>query len=81
MIMVTVTAKGEIAIPTNIRKRLKIKRGTKLCIVEKGDKIILQPLTGEYFEKKAWILHTNGKLTKAILDERKKEKEMEENKW
>ena len=81
MIMATVTAKGQIVIPSEIRQRLKIKRGTKLCIVEKGDQIILQPLTGEYFEKMAGILNTKGKLTKAILNERKKEKELEKNKW
>ena len=81
MIMATVTVRGQIVKPSKIRRRLKIKRGIKLCIVEKGDQIILQPLTGEYFEKMAGILNTKGKLTQAILDERKKEKELEENKW
>jgi AbrB family looped-hinge helix DNA binding protein len=76
-----VTTKGQIVIPSKIRQRLKIKRGTKMCIVEKGDQIILQPLTGEYFEKMAGILNTKGKLTKAILEERAKEKELEEKKW
>jgi AbrB family looped-hinge helix DNA binding protein len=76
-----VTTKGQIVIPSKIRSRHKIRKGTKLCIMENGDKIILQPLTEEYFEKMAGILNTKGRLSKALLEERKKEKELEEKKW
>lgn len=81
MTTTVVTTKGQIVIPSKIRRRLNIKRGTKLCIIEKGDQIILQPLTSEYFEKMAGILPTKGKLTKAILEERAKEKKLEDKKW
>jgi len=74
MITTTVSTKGRIVIPSQIRQRLKIKRGTKLCIAEKGDQIVFQPLTEEYFEKMAGILSTKGKLSKALLEERKKER-------
>lgn len=76
-----VTTKGQIVIPSKIRSRHKIKKGTRLCIIERGDQIILQPLTGEYFENMAGILTTKGKLTKALFEERAKEKELEEKKW
>lgn len=76
-----VTAKGQIVIPSKIRRRLNIKRGTRLCILENGGQIILQPLNTKYFEKVAGILNTRGKLTKSILKERAKEKELEEKKW
>lgn len=78
---IIVTAKGQVVIPSRIRKRLNIKQGTKLSIIEKGEQIILQPLTSEYFEKIAGILKTKGKLTKAIFEERAKEKECERKKW
>ena len=81
MNMTIVTTKGQIVIPSKIRRRLNIKKGTKLCIVEKGDQLILQPLTDEYFEKMAGILNTKGKGTRALLEERAKEKELEEKKW
>jgi len=81
MTTMVVTTKGQIVIPSKIRQKHHIKRGTKLCIIEKGDQIILQPLTGEYFEKMAGILPTKGKLTKSILEERTKEKELEDKKW
>ena len=76
-----VTTKGQIVIPSKIRRRYNIHRGTKLCILEKGDQIVLQPLTSDYFEKMAGILNTKGKLTKAILEERKMGKDAEDKKW
>jgi len=41
-------------------------------------RIVRQPLTSDYFEKMAGILNTKGKLTQALLDERKADKEAEE---
>ena len=76
-----VTTKGQIVIPSKIRRRHNIRRGTKLCIIEKGDQILLQPLTSDYFEKMAGILNTKGKLTKSLLDERRADKEAEDKKW
>ena len=81
MNIAVVTTKGQIVIPSKIRKRFNIKRGTKISIIEKEEQIILQPLTNEYFEKMAGILNTKGKLTKSLLEERTKEKELEEKKW
>ncbi len=76
-----VTTKGQIVIPSKIRRRLNIKKGTMLCVVERENEIVLKPLTEEYFEKNAGILKTKGKLTRQLLEERKKEKEAEDKKW
>jgi AbrB family looped-hinge helix DNA binding protein len=73
-----VTLKGQIVIPSVIRRQYGIKQGTKLCVFGKNEQIILQPLTNNYFEKMAGILKTKGKLSKAILDERAKDKKREE---
>lgn len=81
MATTVVTTKGQIVIPSRIRKHLNIKIGTKLYVIEQGDQIILRPLNEEYFEKMAGILNTKGKLTRALLKEREKEKEAEERKW
>ncbi len=72
-----VTTKGQIVIPSRIRQKLKIKKGTRLYIEEKGQEIILKPVTPEYFERLAGVLPTRGKLSKALLEERVKEKERE----
>ena len=72
-----VTSKGQIVIPSRIRHRLNIKKGTKLYIEEKGDELILRAVTPAYFERIAGVLPTKGKLSKALIEEREKDKERE----
>jgi AbrB family looped-hinge helix DNA binding protein len=72
-----VTTKGQVVIPSRIRRKYNIKKGTKLYVEERGDYIVLKPITEEYFEKLAGILPTKGKLSKALLQERSEEKERE----
>lgn len=77
MTTTVVTVKGQIVIPSKIRRRLNIKKGTKLYIEEKGDELILRAVTPAYFGKMAGILQTKGKLSKALIEERAREKERE----
>lgn len=77
MTTTVVTTKGQIVIPSKIRQRLKIKKGTRLYIEERGNELILKPVTHEYFEKIAGVLPTKGKLSKALLKERLKDKKGE----
>jgi AbrB family looped-hinge helix DNA binding protein len=72
-----ITTKGQIVIPSRIRRRLNLKRGTKMYIEEKGDELILKAVTPAYFERISGILQTKGKLSKALLEERSKDKERE----
>jgi AbrB family looped-hinge helix DNA binding protein len=72
-----VTTKGQVVIPSRIRRKYDIKKGTKLYVEERGEYIVLKPITEEYFEKLAGILPTKGKLSKALLQERHDEKERE----
>ena len=81
MTTTVVTAKGQVVIPSRIRRHLNIKRGTKLCVVEHDNEIILKPLTQDYFEKMAGVLNTKGKLTKAIMQDRARDKDAENKKW
>ncbi len=77
MATTVVTTKGQVVIPSKIRRKYNIKRGTKLYIEERGEEIVLKPITPEYFEKLAGILATKGKLSKALLQERSADKERE----
>jgi len=72
-----VTIKGQIVIPAKIRRRLGIKQGTKVCFIDNGDEVVLKPLTKDYFKKMAGFMKTGGKLTKALLEERAKDRERE----
>lgn len=77
MATTVVTTKGQIVIPAKIRRRLNIKRGTKLYIEERGEELVLRAVTTGYFEKIAGVLQTKGRLTKALFEERAKDKERE----
>lgn len=72
-----VTSKGQIVIPSKIRRRLNIKRGTRLYIEEKGGELIIKAVTPDYFERIAGVLPTKGKLSKSLIEERRKDKESE----
>jgi len=74
-----VTTKGQIVIPSGIRKHLNIKKGTRLCVIESGNRIILQPLTPSYFREMAGTLKKKGKsLVHALKEERAREKRFED---
>ena len=77
MTISVITTKGQIVIPSKIRRRLNIKSGTKIFIEERGDEIILKPVTSAYFENIAGVLDTKGKLSKSLLDNRVRDKERE----
>lgn len=72
-----VTTKGQVVIPSIIRKHLHLKEGTKLFVIEIAGNIMLQPLTPDYFQKMAGVLKTRGRLTEALLQTRAKEKAKE----
>jgi AbrB family looped-hinge helix DNA binding protein len=71
------TSGGQVMIPTKIRRKLNIKKGTRLSVEERSDEIILKPIKPEYFEKIPGILPTKGKLSRMLLEERQKDKEKE----
>lgn len=71
MFTTTVTTKGQIVIPSKIRRRMNLKKGIKLLIEERENEIILIPLTKSYFSKLAGILPPNGKLAEALLKDRR----------
>ena len=43
-----VTSKGQLVVPSRIRRLFGIKPGTRINFVEEGDRIIFQPVTREY---------------------------------
>ena len=75
-----VTVKGQIVIPSTIRKRYGIHKGTRLCIIDEQDQIVLRPLTKDYFRKVAGILKNKKILSQEFLKERMRDKEREDKK-
>jgi AbrB family looped-hinge helix DNA binding protein len=70
MSIATVTSKGQISIPARIRKHLGIEKGTQLFVEERGDEIVLRPLTAEHLDRMAGILRGTAKLSEMLLQDR-----------
>ncbi len=71
-----VTIKGQIVIPSKIRKKFGIKSGTRIHFIEDKNEIKIVPITKELIKSNFGILGTKGKLIKALLEEKKKEREL-----
>ncbi|MBK8981522.1 MAG: AbrB/MazE/SpoVT family DNA-binding domain-containing protein [Ignavibacteria bacterium] len=72
----SLTIKGQIVVPSKIRKKLGLKKGSKVGFIEMGDKVILQPLDKRYFKSLIGIGGTKGIALKSLLNDKKKEKNL-----
>jgi AbrB family looped-hinge helix DNA binding protein len=72
----TATSKGQIVIPSSIRRKFGIKEGTRIEIEvdESAKEIILKPITREYVHSLRGKFRGKG-LLKALMTEKKKERE------
>ncbi len=71
-----VTSKGQLVIPSKMRRRYGIKPGTRVNFFEEDDGIKIIPVTSEIIEANKGFMKTGGKLLKALMDEKKKEREL-----
>ena len=71
-----VTVKGQVVIPSRLRRRFGIKKGTQVYLYERDGEIVIKPITDEYIQKMAGITGTKGKLLKALMGEKAKEREL-----
>ena len=69
-----VTVKGQIVIPSKLRRKFGIKKGTQVSLYEKDGEIVIKPITDEYIRSMAGMAGTQGKLLKALREEKAKER-------
>ena len=69
------TARGQVVIPSKLRHKLGIKKGTQVFLYERDGEIVIKPITDEYIRRMAGITGTKGKLLKALMEEKAKERE------
>ena len=71
------TVKGQIVIPSSLRRKFGIKEGTRIQIEvdEKTQRIILTPITREYIHSLRGKYKGKG-LLKALMAEKKREREL-----
>lgn len=66
-----VNGKGQVVFPSRIRKKHKIKNGTKIQFIDEGNEIRMVAITSEIIDSNFGFLRTKGKLLKALMDEKK----------
>jgi AbrB family looped-hinge helix DNA binding protein len=81
MPIVRMLAKGQVVIPKEIRQALGIAPGTKLHVSVEGKKIVLCLPLADPIEALCGIAKGGPSLTKALLEDRKQEREREERKF
>ncbi len=71
------TVKGQIVIPSSVRRKLSIKPGTRIEIEvdEEHQRIILTPISREYVHSLRGKYKGKG-LLKALMAEKKREREL-----
>ena len=73
-----VTSKGQVVIPAEIRKRLGIRKGTIVLVEQRGEEVVMRPLTKAYLEKFLGIFKGEDSLCDELLAERARDKERED---
>ncbi len=71
------TSKGQIVIPSKLRRKYGIEEGTRIEFIENEDEgyIIMKPITPQYVHKLRGILKGNAGM-KALKEDRQREKEL-----
>ena len=73
-----VTSKGQLVVPSRLRRKYGIKPGTKIRFIERGNEILFQPVTREYIRSVCGMLQSETPVTQELLKERGRDKEHEE---
>jgi len=65
----TVTTKGQVVIPSKLRRKYSIKKGTQVAFVEQENRLVLQPLTPEFIRSLRGSLKGEPSALKALLSD------------
>jgi AbrB family looped-hinge helix DNA binding protein len=72
-----VTTKGQLVIPSKLRRKFGIKPGTRVNFFEEADGIKIKPVTSEIIKANIGFLGKDGpNLLKALMEEKKIEREL-----
>jgi AbrB family looped-hinge helix DNA binding protein len=78
--LITISGKGQIVIPREIRQKYDLKKGDRLLVTAENDRIILEKTERHPILGLRGALKGRRSLTRALLEERKAEKKMESRK-
>jgi AbrB family looped-hinge helix DNA binding protein len=72
----TVTTKGQLVIPSKLRRKYAIRKGTQVAFVEEENRLVLQPLTPEFIRSLRGSLKGDPSALKVLQAERKRDREL-----
>ena len=72
----TVTTKGQLVIPSKLRRKFGIRKGTQVAFVEEDHRIVLQPLTPEFIRGLRGSLKGERSALGLLLEDRKRERKL-----
>ena len=77
MAITTISSKGWVVIPAEMRKEHNLLPGTKVVLVDYGGVITIIPAMDDPVKEAAGRFKGKRSLTKALLEERKRERQRE----
>jgi AbrB family looped-hinge helix DNA binding protein len=72
----TVTTKGQLVIPSKLRRKYAIRKGTQVAFLEEENRLVLQPLTPEFIRSLRGSLKGEPSAMKILQEERKRDREL-----
>ena len=69
----TLSAKGWVVIPQELRERYRLKKGDKVHFVDYGGVMTIVPISKRPIREAAGILKGDTSLTQALLESRKED--------
>jgi AbrB family looped-hinge helix DNA binding protein len=77
-VALTISEKGWVVIPAELRKKYNLTPGTQVVIVDYGGVLAIIPAMQDPIKQGRGLLKGLPSLTKDLLEERKKERKREE---
>jgi AbrB family looped-hinge helix DNA binding protein len=81
MSVATVSAKGWVVIPAEVRRKYGLRPGDKVNIVDYGGGISILPVPSDPIRQGRGLLKGRRSLTEALLESRAEERRLEDAKY
>lgn len=69
----TVSTKGQLVIPSDIREALNIHPGTRVAVVCEENRIILQPVNEQFLKETRGMTAGGSSLADMLIEERRQD--------
>ena len=63
-----VDRQGRVVIPAEVRRKFKMKAGTKVAFIDTDDGVVVRVINKNYFDRLAGVLGLKGKHLKSLMD-------------